>query len=81
MSIEKAKAFLDQVGRDKKLRDAVREDGRKALQSVLSLAKQHGYDCTSSELHNALREKFGATQIPVANNDDEANCIFIAAKQ
>jgi len=80
MSLEKAKAFLDHVSRDTKLRDQVREPGRKALHEVLSLAKKHGYDVSGPELHNALRERFGATHIPAAQSDDEANCIFIAAR-
>ncbi len=80
MSLEKAKAFLSHVSSDPKLRTEVREPGHKALQSVLALAKKHGFECTGQELHNALREQFGAAHIPPAKNDDEANCIFIAAR-
>jgi predicted ribosomally synthesized peptide with nif11-like leader len=80
MSLEKAKAFLDHVGHDSKLRAEVREPGRKALHEVLGLAKKHGFDVSPHDLHNALRERFGATHIPAATKDDEANCIFIAAR-
>ena len=81
MSLEKAKAFLEHVGRDAKLRNEVREPGHKALQSVLGIAKKHGYECTARELHNALRKQIGAAHIPVATNDDEANCIVAVAKR
>jgi len=80
MSLEKAKAFLDHVGRDSKLRTQVQTPGHKALLEVLAVAKKHGFECTGAELHNALREKFGATHIPAAKNDDEANCLLLAAR-
>jgi predicted ribosomally synthesized peptide with nif11-like leader len=80
MSLEKAKAFLDHVSLDAKLRTQVQAPGHKALMEVLAVAKKHGFECTGAELHNALRDRFGATNIPAANNDDEANCIALAAR-
>ena len=80
MSIEKAKAFLDKVRDDHKLRESLRPSTQHAWDGVLHVAKQHGYDCTLSDLHNALREKFNMHDVPAARNDDEANCILIAPK-
>jgi predicted ribosomally synthesized peptide with nif11-like leader len=80
MSAEKAKAFLDKVHDDHKFRDLLRPAAHHAWQSVMKVAHEHGYDCTLSEVHNALRDRLKAKHIPAARNDDEANCIFIAPK-
>jgi predicted ribosomally synthesized peptide with nif11-like leader len=80
MSLEKAKAFLDKVRDDPKFRTELQHSAKTAWQGVIKVAHKHGYDCTLSDMHNALRERLGAHHIAAAKNDDEANCIFIAPK-
>ena len=80
MSVEKAKAFLDKARDDAKFRDLLRPSAHHAWEGVMKVAKAHGFDCSFSDVHNALRERLHAKDIPAARNDDEANCIFIAPK-
>ena len=80
MSVEKAKAFLEKVRHDAKLRAELQPSAHAAWAGVVKVAHKHGFDVSLSDVHNALRDKLNAHDIPAAKNDDEANCIFIAPK-
>lgn len=78
MSVEKARAFVDRFTTEKQFRQELGSHTKAAWDSVLAVAKKHGYECTSKELHHALREKMGMPHAPSPHDDDEANCIFIS---
>ena len=80
MSVDKAKAFLEKLRHDAKIREELRPSAHAAWSGVVKVAKKHGFDVSLSDVHNALREKYNAHDIPAAKNDDEANCILIAPK-
>jgi Nif11 domain len=55
-----AKEFADLVDKDKK----VREEVRTAAESIIDVAKKHGYKFTGREMQGYLKKKWGIVDPP-----------------
>jgi predicted ribosomally synthesized peptide with nif11-like leader len=69
-----AKEFIDEVGRNAELRHKV---FKQSSEVVLGLAKEHGYEFTKHELHDALREKLGVAHLLPADETESSNCVVV----
>lgn len=69
-----AKEFIDEVGHNAELRHKV---FKQSGEVVLGLAKEHGYEFTKQELHDALREKLGVVHPPPASETESSNCVVV----
>jgi hypothetical protein len=66
MSKQNAKKFVDLIEKDKSLqkRSALR------FKSLQKLAKKHGLEFSRADLHNHLRQRWGITKPPAADDVD-----------
>ncbi len=74
MSQEQAKKFTEAMEKDEALRAAVKT----ASDHVVEVAKKHGYHFTREELHDHLKEKWGAHKLPPADKKDDPNMTFLS---
>lgn len=72
MSIEKAREFAEKAQTDKALRKQLRD----ATEHIMAIAKDHGYEFTRAELHDVMKEKWGAAKMPSAKDTDEPAFFF-----
>ena len=71
-----AKEFVDEVNKDPELRKKLY---KKSAHVVRDLAKEHGYEFTNEELHDALREKVGVQMAPAAETGADFCVVVIIA--
>lgn len=69
-----AKDFIEEVSRNPELRQ---EMFKQSGDVVLGLAKKHGFEFSKQELHDALREKLGATAVQPASDTESSNCVVV----
>ncbi|MGH2397435.1 MAG: Nif11-like leader peptide family natural product precursor [bacterium] len=73
MSREHAKNFLHHMDRDQALRSKVIE----AANQIIKVAKDHGYEMTRAEFHDALHDKLGG-KLPLSKDlPDPDTCVCI----
>lgn len=61
MSVKHAKAFYDKVTKDKHSKDQkLYKAVRQARETVIHLARSHGYDFSYEELNKVLSKEWGA---------------------
>jgi len=58
-----AKDFIDEINKNPELRKKLY---KQSAHVVLDMAKEHGYEFSKEELHDALREKMGVPMAPSA---------------
>ncbi|MGQ0735879.1 MAG: Nif11-like leader peptide family natural product precursor [Acidobacteriota bacterium] len=74
MSKKHAKNFLRHMDKDEALRKKVIT----AANRILKVAKDHGYEMTRAEFHDALHEKLGG-KLPLSKDlPDPDTCVCIA---
>jgi predicted ribosomally synthesized peptide with nif11-like leader len=71
-----AKDFIDEVNKNPELRKKL---FKQSAHVVLDLAKEHGYEFTHQELHEALREKVGVPLSPAAETGADFCVVVIVA--
>jgi predicted ribosomally synthesized peptide with nif11-like leader len=76
MSVEDAKRFAEQLEKDKALRVKLRE----AQHKILELAREYGYEFTYAEIHDVMREKWGATKLPPSEDLDESAIVALSGR-
>jgi predicted ribosomally synthesized peptide with nif11-like leader len=74
MSEEHVKKFTEAMEKDA----ALREEVKKASDQVVEAAKKHGYHFTREELHDHLKEKWGAHKLPPSDKSDNPNMTFLS---
>ncbi len=72
MSIEKAREFAEKAETD----EALRKKLKAATEHIMTLAKKEGYEFTRAELHDVMKEKWGAAKMPAAKKTDEPAFFF-----
>lgn len=72
MSIEKAREFAEKAEKDA----ALREKLKAATEHIMTIAREYGYEFTRAELHDVMKEKWGAAKMPHAKDTDEPAFIF-----
>jgi predicted ribosomally synthesized peptide with nif11-like leader len=68
-----AKDFIDEVNKNPELRKKLY---KQSAHIVLAMAKEHGYEFSQEELHDALREKLGAPMAPAAETGSDF-CVVV----
>lgn len=66
MAVEDAKKFVDLVSHHKELQDKFRE----GWHNVTKMAAEHGLHVTREDLQHHLRERWGITKPPTADEKD-----------
>ena len=71
-----AKDFIEEVSRNPELR---KEIFKQSGDVVLGLAKQHGFEFSPKELHDALHQKLGVAPVQPASETESSNCVGAAS--
>jgi predicted ribosomally synthesized peptide with nif11-like leader len=69
-----AKDFIEEIGRNAELRLKV---FKQSSDVVLGLAKQHGFDFSQRELHDALHDKLGVVPEGRVSDTETSNCVVV----
>lgn len=69
-----AKEFIDEIGRNNELRQQM---FKQSADVVLGLAKQHGFEFSKQDLHDALHEKLGISPAAPMSETESSNCVVV----
>lgn len=69
-----AKDFIDEIGRNAELRQQV---FKQSADVVFGLAKQHGFEFSKEELHDALQAKLGIASVQPSSETESSNCVVV----
>jgi predicted ribosomally synthesized peptide with nif11-like leader len=72
MSQQEAKRFADALENDPRIRARVKG----AWEHIVKVAKDEGYSFTDHELHDEMRDRWGASKLPKANETDHPFTCF-----
>ena len=71
-----AKDFIEEVNKNPELRKKLY---KQSAHVVREMAKEHGYEFSNEELHEAMREKLGAQMAPSAETGADFCVVVIVA--